>query len=68
MDIVTESLKQSFDEMAMKLITFTIVILAAYSIPYLLLGLIRLPHFIKHSVSVLVVLGAFYFSFARIFT
>jgi len=67
MDAVTESVKVAFNDMGMQLISFALIIVAAYVISYLLLSVIKVPVGLRKFISTMVMLVAMYFSFNSIF-
>jgi small-conductance mechanosensitive channel len=53
-------LKETFDQLLMKLLLIGLVVTVSYLVPYLLLKVIKIPEKFSHSVSALIALYVLY--------
>ncbi|MBD7942538.1 hypothetical protein H9650_00245 [Psychrobacillus sp. Sa2BUA9] len=60
-------LKEMMDQVATQLISFIIVMAIAYFIPLLIIRLIKVPWFLAHIISVIIMCIVTYFAFMNIF-
>lgn len=66
--VIVDSFKDFFDAMGMQVLSLPLIIAATYILSFLVLRLIKIPKSISKSLSSLVTLIVFYFTFTNIFS